>query len=114
MFLATSIMSPTTSDPVGLRPFAPPALSGPVGEQLHGVPQLPRVLHVPRADLRDPLPVDVLHLHPALEGYRAQDRQLEGGIEPLHVVRRVRLRIPEPLRLLQSLVALRPAPRRRR
>ena len=73
------------------------------GEQLDDRPHLARGLHVGGGDLRDALAIDVGGRDAGVEGQAGQDRGLGGGVEALHVGRRVRLGVAQLLGLLQRL-----------
>ena len=81
------------------------------GEQLDHVPQLARVPEVLRRQRADALGRDRLGGHVRAEGETGHDRDLEGRIVPVDVVRRVGLGVAKRLRLcervLEALAALR-------
>src|SRR5262249_10282214 len=71
------------------------------GQQLDHVPQLAGVAEVRGAEAGDPLPVDGVRGDLGAEGERGEDGQLVAGVDPLDVVRRVALGVPQGLGLRQ-------------
>ena len=71
------------------------------GQQLQHIAHFPAEGDILRRDIRNPFPVHILHIHPAVEPDGTHDAQLVGRVEALHVRRGVRLRQTEALRVLQ-------------
>ena len=71
-------------------------------EELHPVPELPRVGDLDRLEPRDARRVDVLQVDAGPESERGQDLELVRRVDPLDVERRVRLRVPRRLSLAQG------------
>ena len=66
------------------------------------VAELARVGDLGRVQPGDPRRVDVLEVHPRPERERGEDLQLVGGVDPLDVERRVRLRVSGRLGLAEG------------
>ena len=73
-------------------------------DQLHMHVERPRRRHVVERHTFDPLHVDPVQRHTRAERDRCEDRGLRRRIEAAHVLRRVRLREAEPLRLGQGVL----------
>ena len=71
------------------------------GQQLDHAAERPGALDVGRPDAGDSLAVHVRGGYRAVEGEPGEDGRLGRGVEALHVGGRVRLGVPEPLRLFQ-------------
>ena len=71
-------------------------------------PQLLRVMKIHQVHARDRLRRDRIRVQLRQQRNPRQNTELRPRIEPIHIRRRVRLRIPQPLRLRQHLRVVRP------
>ncbi len=73
------------------------------GQQLQYISHFPAEADVLAVDLRNAFPVNVFHVHPAVEPDGSQDAQLVLRVHAFHVRRWIRLRQAQPLGVLQNI-----------